>query len=183
MEGQKNRRCDDGSTGFIFLAFSLSPRARQAIQAHTSAAALPRVIQGRHARRVVCCLCGSSAHNALGLRRCIAASLPPPHGEARNVAAPRIGTPSPRSRMMVLGRAAKVKGHGELAGPGTGYSRVAADLRSVCLPLVPWQASREPYVPSSCCFAVPVLCAVCAVLCSGCMYTLLGPSHHDLAPM
>lgn len=95
------------------------------------------------------------------------------------MAAPRIETPLPRSRMMVLGRAAKVKGHGELAGPGKGYSRVACDLRvcvcnaclSVCLPLVPWQASRELYVPSSC-----GLAALAVLLCLYC----LAPSHHGL---
>lgn len=136
-EAKKGRRCDDGSTGFIFWLFPCRrARGRQAQPTPVRHGA-PRVIQGRHAPRVSVCVrvvlcCVVAALNALGL---LGASLPPPHGEARNVAAPRIGTPLPRSRMMVLGRAAKVKGHGELAGPGKGYSRVACDLRClyVCL--------------------------------------------------
>ena len=62
----------------------------------------------------------------------------------------------------------------EPAGPGKGYSRVATACMSVCLSVCPrpWQASREPYVPSFCCSAV-----LCAALCLSCWP---HPSRHGL---
>lgn len=167
---QKGRQCDDGRKGFTFWLFPCRrARGRQAqptlVRRHAS-----RVIQGRHAPRECAVV---AAHDALGL--VAAASLPPPHGEARNVAAPPIGTPLPRSRMMVLGRAAKVKGHGELAGPGKGYSRVAATCMSVCLPSRRGRQAANHRAQLSCCV---FSCAVAALRCAVLLLVLLGPSHH-----
>lgn len=141
--------------GFHLLAFPCR-RMRQATQPTTNAA--PPKVDPRSP-------CSPAAHAwpPCGL------FLPPPHGEAWNVAAPSLGTPLlgtplPRSRMMVLGRAAKVNGHGGLARKS--YSRVAPHA---CLPSSVAGKPRTivylPHFGSSCWPALPA-----------------GPSHHPHPP-